>query len=122
MDKFLNQVTRYALYLREDNPDWDPKRVVGIGPSRAYYLLSKEVIAGSSDDGFHRNERPMVGRYSWTDEGRYLEFPGFTCANRSYRVRSSEECSSFIVKLVLFTVLPSPEVHHPRLGLYRAAE
>ena len=88
VDKFLNQVTQFALYLREENCDWDPKKVIGIGPSRSYYLLSNEVISGDTKDGFHHIEKPMTGRFSWTDDGgRFFEFPGFTCANRSFRVR-----------------------------------
>ncbi len=78
----MADVNKTALGLRNEN--WEP--VKGVGPSRNFYLLSNEVIRGAREDGFHRNERPLVGKVFTMDGVRYCEYPGFVCANRPFKV------------------------------------
>ncbi len=84
-------MNKYALDAREDNLSWRPRRYAGVGPSRANFLLSEEVIAGSTEHGFHRNELPLLGQWKkHENQERYQEFQGFNCANRNFRVCAYE--------------------------------
>ena len=83
---FVDAVNERAVQLRDDNLSWKPKSVLGIGPSNNFYFLSNEVVRGSTKDGFHRNERGMLGKAYETDGNKYLEYNGFVCANRKFRV------------------------------------
>ncbi len=65
---------------------WRPEMVQGIGQSNSFYFLSNEVVRADPADGFHRNERPLVGQEYNRDGARYMEFSGFKCANRNFRV------------------------------------
>ncbi len=86
VNNFVRTVNVAAQHFREDNFDWKPKSVLGIGPSRGYFFLSNEVIRGAVGDGFHRNEGPLLGKYNIKDNSDFFEYPGFTCANRKFRV------------------------------------
>ncbi len=88
MDSFIQAVNLRALDEREDNVDWKPHQVKGVGPSRAYYFLAEEVVQGFTADGFHRNEkilRPVI-KTCENSKTCYLEYPGYECANRTFRV------------------------------------
>ncbi len=82
MKTFIGNVDRAALAMQNEN--MQPVR--GIGPTRNLYFLSNEVIRGSQADGFHRTERPLVGKSFIVDGTRYCEFEGFVCANRTFKV------------------------------------
>ncbi len=87
VNDFVTRVNNAALYFREDNIDWKPKSILGVGPSRSYYFLSNEVIRGAVADGFHRNEKPLLGKYNINrNGGDFFEYAGYTCANRRFRV------------------------------------
>ena len=91
VENFIRAVNLRAVDERADNPDWKPRDVAGIGPSRSYYFLAEEVVQGYTADGFHRNEkilRPTIKTFEGTGT-RYLEYAGFECANRAFRVSTS---------------------------------
>ncbi len=95
VDNFIKAVNLRALDAREDNVEWRPREVSGIGPSRAYYFLADEVVQGFTADGFHRNEkilRPII-KTCENSKTRYLEYTGFECANRTFRVRETSSIS-----------------------------
>ncbi len=83
----MNEVNKAAMSVRENNPMWAGPPV-GVGPTRSFYLLSNEVIRGSAADGFYRIERPLIGTPCVVDGNKFLEFDGFMCANRPFRVNT----------------------------------
>ncbi len=72
--------------MRDSNKSWRPKSVLGLGPSNNFYFLANEVVRGDNADGFHRNERPLVAKAYDMDGTKYLEYPGFVCSGRNFRV------------------------------------
>ncbi len=100
----MEAINKEALACREDNYFWKPKSVLGVGPTRSYYFLSKEVVAGARSDGFHRTESALKGTVRWQDDfTQYVEFPGFTCANREFMVSSIEIMSKLHLNVVAYT-------------------
>ena len=83
---FIDKVNSSAISMRETNTEWKPETVKGVGPSRNFYFLSTEVVRGAVQDGFHRNERSIMGKPHTVDGVKYIEYPGFNCANRYFRV------------------------------------
>ncbi len=86
MSNFIDQVNTTARSLRDDNSEWKPNRVLGVGPSRGFFFLSTEVVRGEPTDGFHRHERPLQAKVYDVDGSRFNEYTGFWCANRPFRV------------------------------------
>ncbi len=85
MPAFVNLINEKAMEMRNDTDDhW--KSVRGVGPTRGFYFLSNDVVRGVVADGFHRNERSLLGKQCIVDGTRYLEYPGFMCANRPFKV------------------------------------
>ncbi len=76
----------YALDAREDNYEFDADCIKAIGPSRSLFFLPQEVVRGSTLDGYHRNEKPLLGTLKEDGKEKYLEYSGFQCANRRFRV------------------------------------
>ena len=83
---FISEVNKTTTDIRDDNYNWSPRFVQGLGPSRPYYFLPEEVVRGSIKDGFHRNEKPLHATAKKEGNDPYLEYPGYTCGNRKFRV------------------------------------
>ncbi len=94
-------MNKAALSIRDTNPLWQDDAVSGIGPTRSFYFISNEVIRADDLDGFNSNERPMVGKPSIVDGTRYIEFDGFICANRRFKVRiPTHKLNRFLTKIL----------------------
>ena len=85
--QFVSRVNKAAIDIREDNYNWNPQAVLGLGPSRPYYFIPEDVVRGSIRNGYHRNEKPLHGTHKKYGTDPYLEYPGYNCANRKFRVR-----------------------------------
>ncbi len=84
--QFISRVNTYAIDARADNVDWEVNSVKALGPSRSLFFVPQEVVRGSTLDGYHRNEKPLLGIRKEDGNDKYLEYPSFQCANRRYRV------------------------------------
>ncbi len=112
----MESVNKEAIAYREDNLFWKPKSVLGVGVSRSYYFLSKEVIAGARCDGFHRNETALKGTTHWMDDmNTYVEYNGFTCANREFMVGlRPPECMMLELYSIYFQLYRAPTFQVPQ--------
>ncbi len=85
--QYVSKVNKIAIENREDNYNFNPRGVLGLGPSRPYYFVPEDIVRGSIRNGFHRNEKSLHATQKMNGYEPYLEYPGFQCANRKFRVR-----------------------------------
>ena len=89
----MSKVNKITVDAREDNYSYCPQTILGVGPSRPYYFIPEEVARGSIRNGFHRNEKPLHGNQKTYKNETFIEYPGYNCGNRKFRVRDDVKSS-----------------------------